>query len=242
MKQRQPERQAAAPAHRSSTRGPSTGQASTRGPSGRQPTTRRPSTRRPSTRRPSTRWLTLYARSRQVPASLAAALIATVATWSLTRGAGSGDPRTGILLLTSVVAAATVGLSGQDRALDRTAAIRWAPRRAAHVLLIGVLAGALLLAFLTAGDEPVRAGTLLRNSAGSAGLAAIGAALWGGQYAWTLPFGWCAASLFVPSTGSVASQVTTWLIQPSGTAAADWTAVVLAMGGGLFYALAGPRR
>ncbi|MFE4370068.1 hypothetical protein ACFRMN_17885 [Streptomyces sp. NPDC056835] len=184
----------------------------------------------------------LYARSRQVPASLAAALLATVATWSLTRGAGSGDPRTQVLLLTSVVAAATVGLSGQDRALDRTAAIRWAPRRAAHVLLIGVLAGAVLLALLAAGDEPVRAGTLLRNSAGSAGLAAIGAALWGGRYAWALPFGWCAVALFLPPTGGVAAQVATWLFQPSGTTAAAGTAVALAAGGGLLYALAGPRR
>ncbi|MFJ9032190.1 hypothetical protein ACIRQP_27415 [Streptomyces sp. NPDC102274] len=186
--------------------------------------------------------MTLYARSRQVPASLAAALIATVATWSLTWGTGSGDPRTQILLLTSVVAAAAVGLSGQDRALDRTAAIRWAPRRAAHVLLVGVLAGALLLALLTAADEPVRAGALVRNSAGSAGLAAIGAALWGGRYAWTLPFGWCAVALFVPPTGGVASQVATWLLQPSGTTAAGWTAFTLAAGGGLLYALAGPRR
>ncbi|WP_326610645.1 hypothetical protein OIE62_26775 [Streptomyces scopuliridis] len=194
------------------------------------------------TRRPSTRWLTLYARSRQVPASLAAALIATVAAWSLTRGTESGDPRTQVLLLTSVVAAAAVGLSGQDRALDRTAAIRWAPRRAAHVLFIGVLAGAVLLALPAAGDEPLAAGTLVRNSAGAAGLAAIGAALWGGQYAWTLPFGWCAVALFVPPTDGVTAQVATWLLQPSGTTVAGWTAVALAAGGGLLYALAGPRR
>ncbi|MEV8390739.1 MULTISPECIES: hypothetical protein [unclassified Streptomyces] len=187
--------------------------------------------------------MTLYARSRQVPASLAAAtLLAALATWSLTRGTGSGDPRAHVLLLTSVVAAAAVGLSGQDRALDRTAAIRWAPRRAAHVLLIGVLAGAVSLLLLAAGDEPVRAGTLLRNSAGSAGLAAIGAALWGGRYAWALPLGWCAVALFVPPTGGVTAQVTTWLLQPSGTTAADATAVALAAGGGLLYALAGPRR
>ncbi|MFE2495828.1 hypothetical protein [Streptomyces scopuliridis] len=129
------------------------------------------------------------------------------------------------------MAAATAGLSGQDRALDRTAAIRWAPRRAAHVLLIGVLAGAVLLALLAAGDEPVRAGTLVRNSAGPAGLAAIGAAAWGGRYAWTLPFGGCAMALFVPRTGGVAAQVVTRLLQPSGTSVACWTAVALAAGG-----------
>ncbi|MFE2844047.1 hypothetical protein ACFXKS_10890 [Streptomyces scopuliridis] len=114
-----------------------------------------------------------------------------------------------------MMAAATVGLSGQDRALDRTAAIRWAPRRAAHVLLIGVLAGAVLLALLAAGDEPVRAGIPVRNSAGPAGLAAIGAAAWGG----------------------VAAQVTTWLLRPSGASVACWTAVALAAGGGRRAAL-----
>ncbi|MFE2034364.1 hypothetical protein ACFXBB_14135 [Streptomyces scopuliridis] len=65
-----------------------------------------------------------------------------------------------------------------------------------------------------------RAGTLVRNSAGPAGLAAIGAAAWGG----------------------VAAQVTTWLLQPSGTSVACWTAVALAAGGGLLCAPAGPRR
>ncbi|MFD5033908.1 hypothetical protein ACFVWX_28050 [Streptomyces sp. NPDC058220] len=188
------------------------------------------------------RWLTLYARSRQVPASLAAVLVCTLAAWPLAQGATPGDPRVHTLLLTTAVAAATTGLSGQDLALDRTAAIRWAPRRAAHVLLIGALAGAVLLALLTTVDGPVPTGQVVRNSAGTAGVAALAATVWGGRSAWTLPLGWCAVALFVPSTGGAAEQVATWMLQPSGTAAATWTALLLAAVGGPAYALAGPRR
>ena len=85
------------------------------------------------------RWLTLYARSRQVPASFAAVVISAMAVWALAPdgNAGPGDLRLPTLALAAGVTAASVGLGGQDFALDRTAAIRWAPRRAVHVLLIG---------------------------------------------------------------------------------------------------------
>ncbi|WP_405984997.1 hypothetical protein [Streptomyces sp. NBC_00872] len=196
------------------------------------------------------RWPVLYARSRQVPVSLTAVLVCAVFIWSLPRSGTSGDPRMVALLLTSVVAVASTGLSGQDLALDRTAAIRWAPRRAAHVLLIAALAVAVLLALsalsvLSApGGEPVPVAYAVRNSAGPAGAAAIGAAVWGGRYAWTVPFGWCLTAFFVPVpvSGGVPAQVATWMLQPSGTPAASWTSAVLAVGGGLVYALAGPRR
>ncbi|GAA2346117.1 hypothetical protein SVIO_004590 [Streptomyces violaceusniger] len=81
------------------------------------------------------RWLTLYARSRQVPASLAAVVISTVTVWAFARGGsgGPGDPRLPALALAAGAMALSTGLSGQDLALDRTAAIRWAPRRAVHV-------------------------------------------------------------------------------------------------------------
>lgn len=72
------------------------------------------------------RWLTLYARSRQVPASLAALLIGAVAVWPLARdgSGGPGDPRLPVLVLATGAMAASVGLGGQDLALDRTAADR----------------------------------------------------------------------------------------------------------------------
>lgn len=60
---------------------------------------------------------------------------------------GADDPagqRAGIGALggSRAVGAVSVGLGGQDAPLERTVAIRWAPRRAARLLLIGLLAGA----------------------------------------------------------------------------------------------------
>ncbi|GGZ73817.1 hypothetical protein [Streptomyces bluensis] len=190
------------------------------------------------------RWLTLYARSRQVPASLAAVLISTVAVWALARdgGGGPGDPRPPVLVLATGAMAASIGLSGQDLALDRTAAIRWVPRRAAHVLLAGAVVAAMLLAVQTMGESMATTAFIVRDSAGLMGLAALGAALLGGQYAWTLPFAWLSFSFFAPPPTSVPTQVAAWMLLPPGTAAGTWTAVVLVVAGTAVYAVAGPRR
>lgn len=187
------------------------------------------------------RWTALYVRSRQVPASLAAAVVSAAAVWALS-GGGSADPRLPALVLVAGTAAGSIGLGGQDLALDRTAAIRWAPRRAAHTLLIGAVAAAVLLAVQATGEEAATAAFVVRDSAGLAGLAAAGAVLFGAQHAWTLPVAWPAFALFTPPGTGVPTQVATWMMQPPGTAAATWTAVVLAGGGTAAYALAGPRR
>ncbi|MFE9023870.1 hypothetical protein ACFYNL_35620 [Streptomyces sp. NPDC007808] len=190
------------------------------------------------------RWLTLYARSRQVPASLAAVVISTVAVWALARGAGEGpgDPRWPVLVLAAGAMAASIGLSGQDLALDRTAAIRWVPRRAAHVLLAGTVVGTVLLAVQSMGTGMTTTAFVVRDSAGLMGLVALGAALWGGQYAWTLPFTWLSFSFFAPPATSTPMQVATWMLLPPGTAAGTWTALALTVVGTTAYALAGPRR
>lgn len=190
------------------------------------------------------RWLTLYARSRQVPASLAAVVISAVGVWALTRDA-TGEPadlRLPALVLAMGAMAASTGLSGQDLALDRTAAIRWAPRRAAHVLLCGVVVGTVLLTVQTLGGDPATIAFVVRDCAGLMGLAALGAALSGGQYAWTLPFAWVAFSFFAPPATSVPAQVATWMLVPPGTTAGTWTALVLTVVGTTAYAVAGPRR
>ncbi|MER6133965.1 hypothetical protein [Streptomyces sp. NPDC001815] len=190
------------------------------------------------------RWLTLYARSRQVPASLAAVVISATAVWALTRDA-TGEPadlRLPALVLAMGAMAASIGLSGQDLALDRTAAIRWAPRRAAHVLLCGVVVGMVLLTVQTLGGGPATIAFVVRDCAGLMGLAALGAALSGGQYAWTLPFAWVAFSFFAPPATSVSAQVATWMLVPPGTTAGTWTALVLTAVGTTAYAVAGPRR
>lgn len=186
----------------------------------------------------------LYARSRQVPASLAAVLISAVAVWAIARDGGEGprDPRLLVLVLATGAMAASIGLSGQDLALDRTAAIRWVPRRAAHVLLAGAVVGTVLLAVQTMGGDMATTAFVARDSAGLMGLVALGAALSGGQYAWTLPFAWLSFSFFAPPPTSAPMQVATWMLLPPGTAAGTWTALVLTVAGTAAYAVAGPRR
>ncbi|MFF4753224.1 hypothetical protein ACWD5R_26940 [Streptomyces sp. NPDC002514] len=190
------------------------------------------------------RWLTLYARSRQIPASLAAVVISAVAVWALARDGGGGpvDPRLPVLVLATGAMAASVGLGGQDLALDRTAAIRWVPRRAAHVLLGGAVVGAVLLTVQAMGEDRASTAFVVRDSAGLLGLVALGAALWGGQYAWTLPFAWLSFSFIAPPPTSAATRVASWMLLPAGTAAGTWTALVLAVAGTAAYAVAGPRR
>ena len=190
------------------------------------------------------RLLTLYARSRQVPASLAAVVISAVALWALARdgGEGPGDPRLPVLVLATGAMAASIGLSGQDLALDRTAAIRWVPRRAAHVLLAGAVVAAVLLTVQTMAEDTATTAFVVRDSAGLMGLVALGAALSGGQYAWTLPFAWLSFSFFAPPPTSAPMRVATWMLLPPGTAAGTWTALVLAVAGTTAYAVAGPRR
>ncbi|MEW1718185.1 hypothetical protein [Streptomyces sp. NPDC093109] len=185
------------------------------------------------------RWLTLYARSRQVPASLAAVVISAVAVSAL---AGDGNPQLLLLVLAAGAMAASVGLGGQDLALDRTAAIRWAPRRAAHVLLAGAVVAGVLLTAQALGEPMAATAFIVRDSAGLMGLAALGAVLVGAQYAWTLPFAWLSFSFFAPPPTSVPTRVAAWMLLPPGAAAGTWTALVLTVAGTAAYAAAGPRR
>ncbi|RMB82298.1 hypothetical protein [Streptomyces shenzhenensis] len=187
------------------------------------------------------RWLTLYARSRQVPASLAAVVIVTALGWAFARE-GSDNLRLPLLIVGAGVMAASTGLSGQDFALDRTAAIRWLPRRAAHVLLAGVMVGTVLMTAQAISAQMVPVELVVRNCAGLMGLAALGAVVLGGPYAWSLPFAWLAFALFTPPATSVSMEVATWMLLPPDTAAGTWTALVLSVLGTTAYAVAGPKR
>ncbi|MFD3376703.1 MULTISPECIES: hypothetical protein [unclassified Streptomyces] len=190
------------------------------------------------------RWLTLYARSRRIPASLAAVVIGMGAVWALARdeGAGPADPRLPVLVLSTGAMAFSIGLGGHDLALDRTAAIRWVPRRAAHVLLAGAVVAAALLAVQTMGAPMATTAFVVRDTAGLMGLVALGAALSGGQFAWTLPFAWLSFSFFAPPPTSAPMEVAMWMLLPPGTATGTWTALVLTAVGTTAYAVAGPRR
>ncbi|KAF4405475.1 hypothetical protein, partial [Streptomyces lycii] len=188
------------------------------------------------------RWPVLYARSRHLPASAAVVALTALAVWLLAPddGQGPADPRVTVLVLAAGVTAAAAGLGGQDAALDRTAAIRWAPRRVAHVLLIGTVVGAVPSAVRVLGPELAAVPFIVRDSAGLTGLAALGAVVCGAPYAWTLPVGWLAFTLFAPAGTGIVGQVGGWLLLPPGTAVATWTAAVLLVSGTALYAVAGP--
>ncbi len=186
------------------------------------------------------RWATLYARSRQLPVAFGALLVATSGVWVLGRDAWNGIFTA--LALTTAVAVAAIGLSGQDPDLDRTAARPWPVRRFAHLALIAVVAGAVVLGVQELGPSPVAASIIVRDAAGLAGLAGLAATIAGGQFGWTLPLAWSAVSPFVPSDASTTSRIAAWLLQPPETPAATWTAVVLAVAGGVTYTAWGGRR
>ncbi|MFJ9518765.1 hypothetical protein ACIRPK_10920 [Kitasatospora sp. NPDC101801] len=190
------------------------------------------------------RWLTLYARSRQLPLSAALVLFGALLARVLADGGddGTGDVPLAILLLTANVTAATIGLAGQDAALDRTAAIRWVLRRAVHVLLIGAFAAAVLLAVQAAGPELAATTLVVRDAAGLVGLAALGATAFGAVYAWIPPTCWLAFTYLVPTLPGVAGEVGNWMLLSPATTVSAGTPWALLAAGTLLYALVGPRR
>jgi hypothetical protein len=188
------------------------------------------------------RWFVLYSRSRGVPLALAAILLSTTGFWALAGVDGAPDHELSVLVLVAGTAFAAAGLAGQDVGLDRIAAIRWRPRRAAHVLAIALVVGSALLVLQNWGDPLSPAGLVLRDAFGLTGLAALGATLCGGQYAWTFPVGWFAFSFAVPMGTDVVSQAAGWLVQPAGTPVATVTSLALGIGGTLGYAALGNRR
>lgn len=174
------------------------------------------------------RWLTLYARSRQIPVAFAAILAAVAGIGWLAQP--DGNPRLAALAAALGVAGAATGLGGQDLRLDRTAAIVWPLRRAAHLIVIAAVVTAAVLATRIASAEFV-----LRDGVG---LAALGATLLGATAAWALPIGWVALAMVVPPSSEALDQVLTWMMQPPGTP----TAIVCVCAGGLAYTLFGCHR
>ncbi|MDT0439600.1 hypothetical protein [Streptomyces doudnae] len=188
-----------------------------------------------------TNGLLLYGRSRGVPAAAGVLLVTAALLGVFGPRAGAADPRLLALAAAAGVTAASAGLAGQDPDLDRTAALSWPPRRAAHVLLLAA-AVTVVLAVARVAERP-EAALLLRASAGLTGLAALGAALCGAVYAWTPPIGWLAVSLIVPQRpDDVLWTAVGWPLAATDSAPAAWTAgLLLAVGTGV-YAVRGPLR
>jgi hypothetical protein len=137
-----------------------------------------------------------------------------------------------------VTAVTATGLAGADPALDRTGAVDWRARRAAHVVAIGTLATVL---GLVAGP-PAATEVVVRGAVGLTGLAALGATLLGSGLAWCLPVVWTVAAISALSARvPPPAPLVTWPVQPPDTTAAMVAACVLGAVGLLVYAVRGPR-
>ncbi|MFD2466392.1 hypothetical protein [Amycolatopsis silviterrae] len=186
------------------------------------------------------RWIALYARSRHLTASLVALLVCAVAFPPLLGDNWSAFFAT--IALGSAIAVAGVGLGGQDLDLDRTASFRWPPRRLVHLLLIGALAGGVMLAAQGLVESPMDTGWVLRNAAGLLGLTGLAATLFGGQFGWTLPLGWAMVAAFVPKLADEVYDIVAWPMATADAEAAWWMAGLLFVVGTAAYAGAGARR
>jgi RNA polymerase sigma-70 factor, ECF subfamily len=194
--------------------------------------------------RPAMRLLLLYLRSRQVPAALATAVGSVAVLWWLSQA--TDDPTLhatlGLLAVAAGTAAAGTGLAGADIDLDRSAAIAWPPRRAAHVVAVGGAIIGIVAATALTGDQLAPARQIVRDAVGMSGLVALGAATLAASRAWVAPLTWTLlVLLWVPAAGATYQQVLSWMLQPAASAPAAITASVLGVTGVLAYAILGPR-
>jgi hypothetical protein len=189
------------------------------------------------------RLLTLYLRSRRVPAALggAAALLVVMWTlWSVSSNSRTVGPEMVVLTVLVLVAALTATLSAPDDALDRTAALRWPLPRALHLLGGFLAVVALLSVTLATGARFAPALVVVRDAGGLLGLTALSAVTIGTARAWFLPLGWTLGAVLFPRPGSVVGEILTWQTQAPSSTPAAVTAGVLALAGVVVYAAAGP--
>jgi hypothetical protein len=177
----------------------------------------------------SLRLVTLYARSRFVPATLATIVAGTAGGVAL----GHGDARLISMVVGLGAAAASAGLGGADVQLERTGAIPWLSWRFVHLVTAVLVVTGLAFA---ADLGPL--GIILRDTCGLMGLAALGAAVLGSQLAWVAPFVWTVIAVVFPVDDE---QVLMWMIQPADSVAAAAVAGILGIGGVTTYSIAGPR-
>ncbi|MFJ5267583.1 hypothetical protein [Streptomyces sp. NPDC088358] len=189
----------------------------------------------------------LYARSRAVPATLAALAGAALLTlWAASVPDAFLDPyrRVPLLSLAPLAASAAIGASlhvyGRD--LDDTAVRPWWPRRLAHLLVLTTL-GATGLALALPGNAQVFGSVgMVRNTLGAVGVTALGAVLLGARAGWmptTLYFS--AVYLSAASPRMRSATVLTWPVQ-AGPQRGAWAAALalFVLGAGL-YAVRGAR-
>ena len=191
------------------------------------------------------RWATLYLRSRRVPVALllSAGLVAMMEVlWSVFSHDRTVGMQLVVLTILLLVAGLTATLGGPDDALEGTAGFAWPPRRLVHLLSAFLIVVALLLATSAAGAYFGPAGLVVRDAAGLLGLTALGASTIGTARAWFLPLAWTLGAIMFPQSETVVGRILTWQAQPPASGAATATATLLALGGLVAYAAAGPAR
>jgi hypothetical protein len=188
------------------------------------------------------RGLTLYVRSRQVPAAFGAASAGTALTWLLANLLGSrGEVGRTVLVLTVLflVFVVTATLGGPDDTLDRTAARPWGWLRMSHLATALICLPLLPLATLLTGTQFGPLGCVVRDAAGLLGLTCLGASTVGSARSWFLPLGWTLGAVAFPGMGTV-GETLTWQTQASDSRPAAVVAAVLAVVGSAAWVSRGP--
>ncbi|MDG4805583.1 hypothetical protein O7634_02270 [Micromonospora sp. WMMD1120] len=185
-----------------------------------------------------------YLRARRVPLALAASVGAATVVWALWLVfSDERDPGGLVVVLTVVlmVSVLSTTLAAPDEDLERTAALRWPWRRAAHLLAALAVVLVVLLATAPTGARFGPAALVLRDAAGLLGLTALCATVVGAARAWFLPLGWAVVAALFPQS-SAWGALATWPGQPHDSRPAAAVAAVLAVGGLLVYAVRGAAR
>ncbi|MFE2943184.1 hypothetical protein ACFXKG_29660 [Streptomyces sp. NPDC059255] len=194
--------------------------------------------------------LTLYARSRAMPATLGAlagvALAAAWAAWWLQAQPGfDHSARVPVVVLAPLLASAAIGtgMYTYSDELDRTAVRPWWPRRLAVLLGLTALAAALLALGVPGHPEAFGGPAAVRNLLGAVGVTAGAAALLGARLSW-LPMTAYTSAVYLaaPRAPGGAAALWAWPLQP-GPQAWAWAAAVVAYGCGAgVYVWRGARR
>ncbi|MER5945013.1 hypothetical protein ABT127_02995 [Streptomyces sp. NPDC001904] len=189
----------------------------------------------------------LYARSRALPATVAALVATALLTlWAATRPDTYVDPhqRVPLLALAPLFASAVIGVSTHQyaRELDRTAVRRWWPLRLAHLLALTALAAAVLALAVPGHVHEFGAAAMVRNTLGATGLTAVAAVLVGARLSWLPTLVYLGVVYLSYSNPKLhGATVLTWSMQPGPQRAAWAVALAAFVAGAALYACVGPR-
>ncbi|WP_156365369.1 hypothetical protein [Sciscionella sediminilitoris] len=182
----------------------------------------------------------LYARSRRFVMSVLVLLLGALVLYCGANWWWDGrlSLRPLAVLMTLGAASAATGLVGPDPGLDRTAALSWPHRRAAHLLGLAGLVLAVSLGLSHVLVPAVPGQVIIRDTLGLTGLLGLGATLFGGPLSWCLPF---AALMLAYVPGLQQVPIAGWLVQPWDHPSAIVTAAAAMVLGIVGYSVFGVR-